>query len=116
MLDLIEWRLRKGGVRVVKLDGSMSVTARSAAISAFMTDPSVKVILISLKAVSRCAAPPAMRDAHGRHGAGSRRAHRLCLRKLITFSFEPPHPPLVWRVPPSLKSLRCRFREASRST
>lgn len=50
MLDLIEWRLQRGGVRVVKLDGSMSVTARSAAIDAFMTDPSVKVILISLKA------------------------------------------------------------------
>lgn len=50
MLDLIEWRLQKGGVAVVKLDGSMSVTARSAAIDTFMNDPSVKVILISLKA------------------------------------------------------------------
>jgi len=50
MLDLIEWRLQRGGVQVVKLDGSMSVTARSAAIDAFMTDPAVKVILISLKA------------------------------------------------------------------
>jgi len=50
MLDLIDWRLKRGGVRAVKLDGSMSVSARSAAIQAFMTDPEVKVILISLKA------------------------------------------------------------------
>mmetsp|Transcript_49857 Transcript_49857/g.116753 ORF Transcript_49857/g.116753 Transcript_49857/m.116753 type:complete len:161 (-) Transcript_49857:205-687(-) len=50
MLDLIEWRLQRGGVQVVKLDGSMSVGARSSAIDAFMKDSAVKVILISLKA------------------------------------------------------------------
>ncbi|KAG8470640.1 hypothetical protein KFE25_009061 [Diacronema lutheri] len=50
MLDLIEWRIQRGNVQAVKLDGSMSVSARSSAIDAFMTNPNVKVILISLKA------------------------------------------------------------------
>jgi DNA repair protein RAD16 len=50
MLDLIEHRLSHAGVRCVKLDGRMSVTARDRIISAFDEDPSILVFLISLKA------------------------------------------------------------------
>uniref|UniRef100_A0A7S3B1C8 Uncharacterized protein n=1 Tax=Haptolina ericina TaxID=156174 RepID=A0A7S3B1C8_9EUKA len=49
-LDLLEHRLVRSGVRVVKLNGGMSAGAREVCISAFKEDPDVRVILISLKA------------------------------------------------------------------
>jgi len=49
-LDLLEHRIAKTGVRVVKLNGGMNPAQREAVISAFKEDPDVRVILISLKA------------------------------------------------------------------
>eukprot|EP00049_Salpingoeca_infusionum_P003423 m.66527 g.66527 ORF g.66527 m.66527 type:complete len:775 (-) comp12121_c0_seq1:1020-3344(-) len=49
-LDLLEWRLLRGGVRCVKLDGRMSPAKRAAVIEAFNDRPEVTVFLISLKA------------------------------------------------------------------
>ena len=50
MLELIQLRLQRTGVRVVRLDGSMTLEARDRAIDAFNTDPAVTVFLMSLKA------------------------------------------------------------------
>ena len=50
MLDLINYRVQRGGIACVKLSGSMNLEQRDKAISAFKSDPSVKVMLISLKA------------------------------------------------------------------
>ncbi|EPR62257.1 SWI2/SNF2-containing protein RAD16 [Toxoplasma gondii GT1] len=50
MLDLIEWRLKKGGIHCAKMVGSMSIVSRSNVLYAFNNDPSLKVLLISLKA------------------------------------------------------------------
>jgi len=50
MLDLIAHRLAHAGVRLVKLDGGMSVPARDRVITAFRDDPHITVFLISLKA------------------------------------------------------------------
>jgi DNA repair protein RAD16 len=50
MLDIIEYRLQKGGIKVVKLTGGMTVTARDRVISAFKEDPAVTIFLVSLKA------------------------------------------------------------------
>ena len=50
MLDLIEYRLQKAGVRVVKLNGGMNLAQRDSVLTAFKEDPDVRVILISLKA------------------------------------------------------------------
>mmetsp|Transcript_28795 Transcript_28795/g.66965 ORF Transcript_28795/g.66965 Transcript_28795/m.66965 type:complete len:1122 (-) Transcript_28795:125-3490(-) len=49
-LDLIEWRLKHEGVSCAKLLGSMSITSKNNMIIAFQTDPTLKVMLISLKA------------------------------------------------------------------
>eukprot|EP00056_Hartaetosiga_gracilis_P009689 m.140003 g.140003 ORF g.140003 m.140003 type:complete len:192 (+) comp13176_c0_seq26:1929-2504(+) len=49
-LDLLEWRLKRSGIRCVKLDGRMSALTRSAVIEAFNTVPDITVFLISLKA------------------------------------------------------------------
>ncbi|KAI8853348.1 P-loop containing nucleoside triphosphate hydrolase protein [Chytridium lagenaria] len=49
-LDLIQWRLTRAGFSCVKLDGRMSPEARSIVISSFMTDPTVTIFLVSLKA------------------------------------------------------------------
>lgn len=49
-LDLVHWRLSRAGFECVKLDGTMSPHQRDAAIKHFMTNPSVTVFLISLKA------------------------------------------------------------------
>ncbi|EGD73108.1 nucleotide excision repair protein [Salpingoeca rosetta] len=49
-LDLLEWRLQRGGIRCVKLDGRMSPASRAAVIDAFNTKPEITVFLISLKA------------------------------------------------------------------
>ncbi|KAJ3219283.1 DNA repair protein rad16 [Dinochytrium kinnereticum] len=49
-LDLIQWRLTRAGFSCVKLDGRMSPEARNVVISNFMTDPTVTIFLVSLKA------------------------------------------------------------------
>jgi DNA repair protein RAD16 len=50
MLELVQHRLTRAGIRCVRLDGGMSVAARDRAIDAFRDDPYVTIILISLKA------------------------------------------------------------------
>ncbi|KAG5192746.1 P-loop containing nucleoside triphosphate hydrolase protein [Tribonema minus] len=50
MLDLLEFRIKRGGVQCVKLSGHMNVGARDVVLEAFKEDPDVKVLLISLKA------------------------------------------------------------------
>jgi len=50
MLELIEWRMKREGISCAKLLGSMPVAAKSNMIISFQTDPSLKVLLISLKA------------------------------------------------------------------
>jgi DNA repair protein RAD16 len=49
-LELVEYRMRRGGVAAVRLSGSMSMQQKADMISAFQTDPTVKVLLLSLKA------------------------------------------------------------------
>ncbi|KNC79961.1 hypothetical protein SARC_07660 [Sphaeroforma arctica JP610] len=49
-LDIIEWRLLRSGFRCVKLDGRMSPEQRAAVIDAFMTNHTVTIFLVSLKA------------------------------------------------------------------
>ena len=49
-LDLLEHRIQRGGIKVVKLNGSVSLGARDAVLTAFKEDPDVRVIVISLKA------------------------------------------------------------------
>ncbi|XP_054811876.1 ATP-dependent helicase rhp16-like isoform X2 [Prosopis cineraria] len=49
-LDLINYSLLKSGVSCVQLNGSMSLTARDAAIKRFTDDPECKIFLMSLKA------------------------------------------------------------------
>eukprot|EP00898_Chlorokybus_atmophyticus_P001429 jgi/Chlat1/2287/Chrsp17S02793 len=50
MLELIQYRLEKCGIKCVKLDGSMTMEARDKMINAFTHDPSVTIFLMSLKA------------------------------------------------------------------
>jgi len=49
-LELIEWRMKREGVSCAKLLGSMPVASKSNMIISFQADPSLKVLLISLKA------------------------------------------------------------------
>jgi DNA repair protein RAD16 len=49
-LEIIEWRMKREGISSAKLTGSISIQARSNMIISFQTDPSLKVLLISLKA------------------------------------------------------------------
>ncbi|KAI9004679.1 SNF2 family N-terminal domain-containing protein [Gaertneriomyces semiglobifer] len=49
-LDLIQWRLSRAGFSVVKLDGRMAPQQRDTVIKKFMTEPTVTVFLVSLKA------------------------------------------------------------------
>ncbi|CAK0855374.1 unnamed protein product [Prorocentrum cordatum] len=49
-LELIEWRLKREGIQCAKLLGSMPITNRNNIILSFMSDPHLKVLLISLKA------------------------------------------------------------------
>jgi DNA repair protein RAD16 len=49
-LELIEYRMRRGGVAAVRLSGTMSLQQKADMIKAFQTDPDVKVLLLSLKA------------------------------------------------------------------
>ncbi|CAI5746657.1 unnamed protein product [Peronospora destructor] len=50
MLDIIHHRLQLGGVKCVKLSGTMSMSGRDHTIRAFRDDPTVTAFLISLKA------------------------------------------------------------------
>ena len=50
MLDIVEWRLRLGGHRVVKLTGDLPIAERKSVLARFKTDSSVAVALLSLKA------------------------------------------------------------------
>ena len=50
MLDLMEWRLRLGGQRVVKLTGDMPLAERKSVLARFKSDSSIAAILLSLKA------------------------------------------------------------------
>ncbi len=50
MLDLVARRLQLGGFKFVRLQGSMTPTARDNTIQAFMNSPECTVFLISLKA------------------------------------------------------------------
>merc|ERR1719450_24523 len=50
MLELVEFRLKREGIACVIFRGGMTMQARDDAIAAFNTDPTLKVILISLKA------------------------------------------------------------------
>ena len=49
-LDLLEFALGKAGHKYVRLDGSMNVKARSHVIHEFKTDPSITVLLVSIRA------------------------------------------------------------------
>ena len=49
MLDLVERPLRADNLRFVRLDGSMSLPARGAALQRFASDPHTRVMLLSLK-------------------------------------------------------------------
>ncbi|XP_062152247.1 ATP-dependent helicase rhp16-like isoform X1 [Alnus glutinosa] len=49
-LDLINYSLHKSGIKCVQLVGSMSISARDAAIKRFTEDPDCKIFLMSLKA------------------------------------------------------------------
>lgn len=50
MLDIIDWRLHKAGIKTVKLVGSMPINMRKSVLLAFKHDPNVRVILLSLRA------------------------------------------------------------------
>lgn len=50
MLELVDFRLKKEGLRCVLLTGSLTMEARHNILTAFNSDPSLRVILISLKA------------------------------------------------------------------
>jgi len=50
MLHIVDWRLKRAGIKTVMLMGSLPISMRQAMLRAFREDDSVKVILISLKA------------------------------------------------------------------
>lgn len=50
MLELVEFRMKRAGISCVVFRGGMSMQARDDALAAFNEDPTLKVILISLKA------------------------------------------------------------------
>lgn len=50
MIDLVEWRLHKAQIKTVKLLGSQPLNMRRSMLKAFREDPTVQVILMSLKA------------------------------------------------------------------
>ncbi|CAM9595520.1 unnamed protein product [Chrysoparadoxa australica] len=49
-LDLVEYRIKLGGIDCVKLSGHMSADQRESTLDRFRNDPNCSVILISLKA------------------------------------------------------------------
>eukprot|EP01065_Artemidia_motanka_P048192 TRINITY_DN7724_c0_g2_i1.p1 TRINITY_DN7724_c0_g2~~TRINITY_DN7724_c0_g2_i1.p1 ORF type:complete len:1135 (+),score=368.36 TRINITY_DN7724_c0_g2_i1:72-3407(+) len=50
MLEIVEWRLARAGVRTTRLVGSMSVEERSKSLKSFRTNPDVRALLLSLRA------------------------------------------------------------------
>ena len=50
MLDLVDFRLKQNGIGCAKLNGSQTLAQRSNIILSFNSDPSMKALLISLKA------------------------------------------------------------------
>ncbi|KAK9831907.1 hypothetical protein WJX81_008001 [Elliptochloris bilobata] len=52
MLDLVEAALGRAGLRSRRLDGSMSISAREAAIASFQSKSGADVLLVSLKAAA----------------------------------------------------------------
>ena len=52
MLDILEVPLKKEGYKYRRLDGSMSIAAREKAVNNFLDDPTVTVMIMSLKAAS----------------------------------------------------------------
>lgn len=50
LLDLLEVPIKRRGWNYVRFDGTMKVDDRNAAVAAFADDPSVRIMLISLKA------------------------------------------------------------------
>ena len=50
MLDIVEYRLKRGGIQCLKLTGGMSSSAKDRVLNAFVNNPNISVILISLKA------------------------------------------------------------------
>eukprot|EP00940_MAST-03C_sp_MAST-3C-sp2_P001866 g1866.t1 len=50
MLDLVTWRLKRAGLKVCVLVGSMPLAQRKSTLAAFKTDPEISCILMSLKA------------------------------------------------------------------
>merc|ERR1712159_888017 len=50
MIHLCEWRLKTEGMKTVKLLGSMPMAEKRSVLRVFKTDPTVTVILMSLKA------------------------------------------------------------------
>jgi len=50
MLDILEWALRKAGVVCVKFVGSLPIAQRRSVLEAFRTDPTVRIVLMSLRA------------------------------------------------------------------
>eukprot|EP00501_MAST-03F_sp_TOSAG23-6_P001686 GSMAST32.ASY1.ANO1.1757.1 assembled CDS len=50
MIDIIEWALKRDGQRVVKLIGNMTAIQRHNVLSQFKTDPSINIIILSLRA------------------------------------------------------------------
>ncbi|CAJ1333233.1 unnamed protein product [Effrenium voratum] len=49
-LEIIEWRLKREGISAATVLGSMPIVARNNIIVSFQTEPTLKVLLISLKA------------------------------------------------------------------
>lgn len=49
-LEIVEWRIKRQGISCASLLGSMPITSRNNIVITFQTDPSLKVLLISLKA------------------------------------------------------------------
>ncbi|CAK9117569.1 unnamed protein product [Durusdinium trenchii] len=49
-LELIEWRLKREGISAATVLGSMPIVSRNNIIVSFQTEPTLKVLLISLKA------------------------------------------------------------------
>ena len=52
MLDILEVPLKEEGYKYRRLDGSMSIAARERAVNNFLDDPTVTVMIMSLKAAS----------------------------------------------------------------
>ena len=50
MLDIVEWRIQKLGIKTVKMVGSMPIMMRRSMLEAFKKDNNVKLLLLSLKA------------------------------------------------------------------